>query len=33
VKLAVGAQPDQLAPEEILRILAGFAQDLLTPDR
>ena len=33
VKLALGAQPDQLAPEEILRILAGFAQNLLTPDR
>jgi DNA primase len=33
IRLASGAQPDQLASEEISQVLAGFAQDLSTPDR
>jgi DNA primase len=33
VTLASGAQPDELAPEEIRRILAGLAHHLPNPDR
>jgi len=33
VELARGAQPDQLASEEISQVLGGFAHDLSTPDR
>jgi DNA primase len=33
VELASGTQPDQLAPEEINQLLAGFAYDVPTPDR
>jgi len=33
VELASGAQPDQLASEEINRLLGGFAHDVPTPDR